>query len=180
MTEFGFDADDVLEDFDKATPSSGRSYVKPGGYLMLSKSLELKKGDQGVTFIGTNEVVKVLRDSGDSNSEGEEANVVENFTKHPKTAPGNTKGYVLGLAEGKYQQKIPNPKTIKKEFLKTACGPDQPLRSIYVFCDAEIRAAAWGGIFLHFLNFTMIMENMSSKKDPVNTEEPPVKQKDAA
>jgi hypothetical protein len=129
------DLSDALDGFENASPSGGGNYIRPGSYLVMCKQCEVKKGYRGISFIGSNTVVKVIRDDGESNPEGAEANVVENLTKNKSVAQANMKAYLLALCEGKYQKKI-NHKTIKPEFIPKCCAPEQPLRGVYAFVEA--------------------------------------------
>jgi len=129
------DLSDALDGFDSQAPSGGGAFIQPGAYLVMCEQIEFKKGYKGISFIGTNKVIKVLREEDGSNAEDGQANVVENMTKRKSVAQANMKAYLLALCESRYQKRV-DYKQVKSDFAVVCAGPAQPLKGIYAFVDA--------------------------------------------
>lgn len=135
----------VLDGYDGVSASGGGKYVEPGEYIVECQQIEFKNGFKGITFIGTNKVLKVLKQVTDenglviSNAEGDEANLVEPLSdpKKKPIAQSNIKAYMLALAGSKFAgQQIDPAKVNSKEFLAACAGPAQPLKKVLVHVSA--------------------------------------------
>jgi len=128
----GINLDEALDGFDNTPPSSGGgSYVLPGEYILRVENITMKKGFRGISFVGTNKVVHVIKsEEGVGSRLDDEANVVENLTKN-ENAKANIKAYAVAVAESFYQRKV-DPKNIKKDFIARCCDASQPLKDVLV------------------------------------------------
>lgn len=135
----GVDLGEVLDGFEKVNPSGSGQWIKPGRYLMQISQIELKKGYKGASIIGTNKVVHIWNTEDADLKIGEERNFVENLTgKNPGVAQANLKAYLLAGCESLYQTKI-DPRKVSPGFVAPLLGPVQPLRGVYIVCEAFMK-----------------------------------------
>lgn len=136
MVVGGVDIGDVLEGFGAVQAFGAGRYIEPGKYLFKISSLEFKKGFKGVTAIGTNEVVHIEHTEDGDLAVGGERNLVEPMSgANAAIGKSNLKGYLLAACESLYQQKI-DPKGVNEAFVVPLAGPSQPLKGVYVWCEA--------------------------------------------
>lgn len=142
----GIDIDALLggDQFTNMAPTGSGQYIEPGDYLFKVVTCEIKNGHKGTTFIGTNEVVSVMRTNETGLTPGAQRNIVEVLTgKNGKIMQGNMKAYLLAACESLYQRKIPVT-GVNPGFVARVLQPDQPLKGVYVLCQAFHKAKANG------------------------------------
>lgn len=134
----GVDVGDSLDKFDESVPFGAGEYIEPGEYIFEIVSCEIKKGHKGITFIGTNKLIHIMRTDEQGLVPGVQRNLVCSLTGNAEklqTSNANIKGYLLAACEGLYQRKL-DPKAVKKEFIGACCGVAQPLAGVLVKCEA--------------------------------------------
>ncbi len=161
----GVDLSEVLDGFEKTSPSGGGKYVMPGEYIVEVKSCQFKKGHKGISFIGENRVLKVLKrvmetdDTGVercvSNEVDDEANLVENLTKNKDAGLPNLKAYLLAACDSRYQKKH-EAKFVNPKFAEVCAGPAQPLSGILIRVSAFQKANKTNTGFYTVKNWSMM------------------------
>lgn len=132
----GIDLTDALDDFGKVQASGAGRYVEPGRYIFKISTVEIKKGHKGLTAIGTNEVAHIYQSEDTELKIGDERNLVEPLSGTNATVgKSNLKGYLLAACESLFQQKI-DQKKVDANFVIPLIGPTQPLKGVYVICEA--------------------------------------------
>ena len=133
------DLDAILNatgDFSKLTPSGAGQYIQPGDYLFEISSIEIKNGYKGTSFIGNNTIKLIVQTDEEGLTPGATRNIVENLTGPNKgIALANMKAYLLAGCESLFQRKIPN-EGVNPKFVARLLSADQPLKGVFVWCNA--------------------------------------------